>query len=193
LDLSAGLHIRQEFEQGAGVLRAILLFLCRFSALFLSFEQDYKIMDRYDARILSLLQKDGRISWSQLGIEINLSASACQRRVEALIDKGVIENFTVNLNENQLGHHVKAFVAVNMVLEDTRLAEDFKRRVNEHPQVQACHMISGSIDFMLEVVAADLDAFGNFIDGELLSMPAVKDASSSIVLKIVKPKQTMIN
>jgi Lrp/AsnC family leucine-responsive transcriptional regulator len=149
-------------------------------------------MDRYDARILSLLQQDGRISWSQMSSKINLSASACQRRVEALIDKGVIENFTVNLNENRLGHHVKAFVAVNMDRQDTGLAEDFKRRVKEHPQVQSCHMISGSIDFMLEVVASDLDAFGNFIDGELLRLPAVKDASSSIVLKVVKPKQTMI-
>ena len=53
-------------------------------------------------------------------------------------------------------------------------------------------MISGTIDFMLEVVARDLDAFGSFIDGELLGMPAVKDASSSIVLKVVKRKQTMI-
>ena len=150
-------------------------------------------MDRYDARILSLLQKDGRVSWSQLAVEISLSASACQRRVEALIDKGVIENFTVNLNEDRLGHHVKAFVAVKMDRQDTGLAEDFKRRVKEHPQVQECHMISGSIDFMLEVVATDLDAFGNFIDGELLRMPAVKDASSSIVLKVVKPKQTMID
>ena len=149
-------------------------------------------MDKYDARILSLLQEDGRISWSQMSCKINLSASACQRRVEALMDRGVIENFTVNLNEDQLGHHVKAFVAVNMDRQDTKLADDFKKRVKEHPQVQSCHMISGTIDFMLEVVASDLDAFGNFIDGELLSMPAVKDASSSIVLKIVKPKQTMI-
>ena len=149
-------------------------------------------MDKYDARILSLLQEDGRISWSQMSSKINLSASACQRRVEALMDRGVIENFTVNLNEDQLGHHVKAFVAVNMDRQDTKLADDFKKRVKEHPQVQSCHMISGTIDFMLEVVASDLDAFGNFIDGELLSMPAVKDASSSIVLKIVKPKQTMI-
>ena len=53
-------------------------------------------------------------------------------------------------------------------------------------------MFSGTIDFMLEVVATDLDAFGNFIDGDLLSMPAVKDASSSIVLKVVKRKETMI-
>ena len=149
-------------------------------------------MDNYDARILSALQRDGRISWSRLAEEINLSASACQRRVEALVDKGIVENFTVNLNEDALGHHVKAFVAVNIDRQNTDLAQDFRRKVREHPQVQACHMISGGIDFMLEVVADDLDAFGNFIDGDLLSMPAVKDASSSIVLKEVKRKETMI-
>ncbi len=150
-------------------------------------------MDRYDAGILSELQRDGRISWSRLAETINLSPSACQRRVESLIERGIIENFTVNLNEDALGHHVKAFVAVNIDRQNTKLAQDFRRRVREHPQVQACHMISGTIDFMLEVVADDLDAFGNFIDGELLSMPAVKDASSSIVLKVVKPKETMIS
>jgi len=150
-------------------------------------------MDKYDTRILSTLQSDGRINWSRLAEQINLSASACQRRVEALVDKGIIENFTVNLNEDALGHHVKAFVAVNIDRQNTDLAQDFRRRVKEHHQVQACHMISGGIDFMLEVVADDLDAFGNFIDGDLLSMPAVKDASSSIVLKVVKPKETMIS
>ena len=149
-------------------------------------------MDRFDAGILSALQRDGRISWSRLAEKISLSASACQRRVESLIDRGVIENFTVNLNEEALGHHVKAFVSVNIDRQNTDLAQDFRRRVREHPQVQACHMISGTIDFMLEVVADDLDAFGNFIDGDLLSMPAVKDASSSIVLKVVKPKEAMI-
>ncbi len=149
-------------------------------------------MDKYDTRILSTLQEDGRITWSHLAEQINLSASACQRRVESLVERGVIQNFTVNLDEAALGHSVKAFVAVNMDRQDTKLAEDFRRQVRQHPEVQACHMISGAIDFMLEVVATDLDAFGNFIDGDLLSMPAVKDASSSIVLKVVKPKRTMI-
>ena len=149
-------------------------------------------MDRYDAAILSALQEDGRMSWARLAERINLSASACQRRVESLVERGVIENFTVNLNEDALGHHVKAFVSVNMDRQNTEAAQNFRHRVRENPQVQACHMISGTIDFMLEVVATDLDAFGNFIDGELLSMPAVKDASSSIVLKVVKPKATMI-
>lgn len=154
--------------------------------------QEKRTLDRYDRRILSELQTDGRISWSQLATRINLSASACQRRVEALVADGVIENFTINLDEARLGHAVKAFVEVNVDRQSTDLAHDFRRKVREHPQVQACHMVSGTIDFMLEVVASDLDAFGAFIDGELLSMPAVKDASSSIVLNVVKKKQTMI-
>ncbi|HNP35282.1 MAG TPA: Lrp/AsnC family transcriptional regulator [Woeseiaceae bacterium] len=150
-------------------------------------------LDRFDAKILSILQSDGRISWSRLAESINLSASACQRRVEALVARGVIENFTVNLNEKALGNHVKAFVAVNVDRKNTALAQDFRRKLREHPQVQACHMISGTIDFILEVVAKDLDSFGNFIDSELLGMPAVKDASSSIVLKIVKAKRVSID
>lgn len=130
--------------------------------------------------------------WSHLARRINLSASACQRRVEALEEEGVIENFTVNLDEKALGHRVKAFVEVSVDRQSTDLAQEFRRKVVEHPQVQACHMVSGTIDFMLEVVAPDLESFGRFIDGELLSMPAVKDASSSIVLNIVKPRRTMI-
>lgn len=149
-------------------------------------------MDKFDTTILKALQADGRVTWSQLATEVNLSASAVQRRVESLVERGVIENFTINLNEAALGHSVKAFVTVNVERQDTELAEDFRRRVREHPQVQACHMISGSIDFILEIVATDLDSFATFIDGELLSMPAVKDASSSIVLKVVKPNRTMI-
>ena len=149
-------------------------------------------MDRYDTAILTTLQGHGRITWSQLARRNNLSASAVQRRVESLVERGVIENFTVNLNESALGHAVKAFVTVHVERQNTELAEDFRRKVREHPQVQACHMISGSIDFILEIVASDLDDFGRFIDGDLLRMPAVKDASSSIVLKVVKAKRTMI-
>lgn len=150
-------------------------------------------MDRIDTRILTVLQKDGRMSWSQLAVRVNMSASACQRRVEALVDNGVIENFTVNLNESALGNHVKAFVSVNVDRQNTGLAENFREYVKRLPQVQSCHMISGTVDFMLEVVATDLESFANFIESELLTMPAVKDATSTIVLKMVKPKVTMIN
>ncbi len=143
-------------------------------------------IDSYDAQIIEALQRDGRLSWAALAKQINLSASACQRRVEGLLEKGVIENFTLNLNDTVLGFQVRAFVSVNVDRQRNELAQDFREAVIAHPNVQSCHMISGSIDFMLEVVAEDLAAFGAFIDGELLMMPAVKDASSSIVLNVVK-------
>ncbi len=149
-------------------------------------------MDSYDTNILHHLQADGRISWSQLAEQVNLSASACQRRVQALEERGVIEGFTLCLNEAALGHHVKAFIAVNIERQNLAQAEAFREQIRLQPYVQACHMLSGDIDFMLEVVAEDLEALGRFMEEQLLSMPAVKDASSSIVLKVVKPHRAMI-
>lgn len=149
-------------------------------------------MDRLDARILSELQSDGRLRWSRLSERVHLSASACQRRVESLLERGVIRNFTLNLNEAALGHHVTAFVAVSVDRQNTASAEEFRRWVRTQPRVQACHMLTGSVDFMLQVVAVDLESLGNFLEGELLNLPAVKDASTSIVLNEVKPKRTMV-
>lgn len=143
-------------------------------------------MDNYDARILEELLADGRLSWASLAKRVSLSASACQRRAEALIDRGVIDNFTVNLNDAARGYAVRAFVSVNVDRQRNELAAEFREAVLGHANVERCHMLSGTIDFMLEVVAEDLVAFGEFINGELLTMPAVKDASSSIVLEVVK-------
>ena len=149
-------------------------------------------MDKLDARILSELQVDGRMTWSRLAERVFLSASACQRRVESLVSQGVIENFTVNLNEAALGHHVTAFVAVSVDRQNTASAEEFRRWVRRRPRVQACHMLTGTVDFMLQVVTADLESLGKFLEDELLNLPAVKDVSTSIVLNEVKPKRTMV-
>lgn len=149
-------------------------------------------MDKFDADILHSLERDGRMSWVNLAEQVNLSASACQRRVESLLSRGVIERFTIRLNEAALGHAVKAFVAVRVDRQDPAIARDFRRWVADHPRVQTCHMLSGAEDFMLEVVAPDLESFGQFLDGELLSLPAVRDASSSIVLGKVKSRHTAI-
>jgi Lrp/AsnC family leucine-responsive transcriptional regulator len=149
-------------------------------------------MDSLDKRILRALQANGRITWLQLAEQVHLSASACQRRVEALIRDGVIEGFTVRLSEAALGFGVRAFIDVNIDRQKTDQVEDFRREILKHPNVQACHMVSGNIDFILDVVADSLDSFSDFIDGDLLTMPAVKDASSAIVLRKIKPFRAAI-
>jgi len=149
-------------------------------------------MDRFDANILHELERDGRVNWVRLAERVNLSPSACQRRVESLQSNGVIERFTVRVNEKALGQRVKAFVSVRIDRQHPNDAQEFRSWIDAHPRVQTCHMVSGPEDFVLEVVAPDLESFGNFLDRELLSLPAVKDASSSIVLGQVKSRQTAI-
>lgn len=149
-------------------------------------------MDKFDAELLRQLEEDGRLSWVKMAERVNLSASACQRRVAALRSQGVIERFTVRLNEAALGYGVKAFVTVRIDRQDPAATGQFRRWVAGHRWVRTCHMLSGSEDFLLEVAAPDLESFGKFLDGELLSLPAVKDASSSIVLGRVKARRTAI-
>ncbi len=143
-------------------------------------------MDKFDAAILDALRANGRVSWVRLAERINLSTSACQRRVEALQKKGVIEGFTVSLNEKALGYSVKAFVAVTVDRQNPQLGQEFRHWVSAQTQVKSCHMISGTSDYMLEVVAADLEAFGQFLESELLELTSVKDATSFMVLGRVK-------
>lgn len=144
------------------------------------------ILDRFNAAIIGALQNNSRITWTRLAEKVNLSTSACQRRVEALREQGVIERFTINLDESALGLKVRAFVAVSIDRQNPYLATEFRDWVMNHRQVKTCHMISGASDYMLEVVAPDLESFGHFLDSELLPMPGVKDAVSSIVLGKVK-------
>lgn len=150
-------------------------------------------MDKFDAGILHALQRDGRISWIELAKEVNLSPSACTRRIGLLRERGVIERFTVSLNEALLGHPVMAFVAVSIDRQEPALAKEFREWVLNHPRVHSCHMLSGSTDYMLEVVATDLESLGEFLDEELLSLAAVKDATSSIVLGRVKSRFSTVD
>lgn len=149
-------------------------------------------VDRYDAVILAGLQSDARRTWRELGEAANLSATAVQRRVEALKEKGVIAGFTIMLDLPSLGHEVRAFASVNVDRQKVELADAFRRIVNECPEVQACYMLTGDVDFLLDIVAPDLPSYGRFIEREILSLPGVKDASSRIVLDTVKPPQTPI-
>ena len=146
-------------------------------------------MDRYDQAIIRVLELDARISWTKLAEQVSLSPSATQRRVEALVEDGVIEKFTLCTNANTLGFSVKAFVAVNVERQDTDKAQALRKFLIQHHQVQSVHMISGSIDFMLEVVARNLEDLARFLDDELLPMSGVRDATSSIVMRVVKAHQ----
>ena len=150
------------------------------------------MFDGYDRRIISALRSDGRMSWTKLASIASLSASACQRRVESLVRSGLIKKFTLQLDDVALGNEVRAFVAVNVERHETARAESLREAFLNHEQVQSAHMVSGGIDFMLEVVCSDLEGLAHFLDDELLCMPGVRDATSSIVLRTIKQHEAVL-
>ena len=149
-------------------------------------------MDQYDKQILRELSKDGRVSWIELGERVNLSASAVQRRVQQLQSNGLIRHFSAALNNKQLGYEVRAFVEVKVERHNVELAQAFRQAMRDNPQVQSCYKLSGTVDFLLDVVAPDLESYGRFIEHSILALPGVLDARSSILLEEVKAFEPMV-
>lgn len=140
-------------------------------------------MDALDKRLLRALWQDGRISWVALAEKAHLSASACQRRVESLLSRGIIRRFTTELDFHEMGYDIHAFVHVKVVRQNVESARDFRKKIQAYPEVQACYKLSGQTDFLLDVIARDIRALSTFLDEKLLALDGVADASSSIVLE----------
>lgn len=143
-------------------------------------------IDKFDIAILHALDTDARMSWVDLANTVSLSASACQRRTQALREHGIIERFSIQVDSQALGFDVEAFVAVNIERQNMGYARQFREAMLARPEIQSCYMLSGAIDFMLRIVARNLREYGQFIQREILSLPGVKDATSSIILEEIK-------
>ncbi len=144
------------------------------------------MLDRIDTNILRELQADGRLSWVELAERVNLSATACQRRVQTMFEKGIINCISAQIDPEALGYEVEAYVSVYVDRQDVELAQKFRKAIRDYPEVQTCHMITGQVDYLIRVIAKDLKSYGRFIEEKILRLPGVKDASSSIVLDRIK-------
>jgi Lrp/AsnC family leucine-responsive transcriptional regulator len=143
-------------------------------------------LDRYDVAILSELQKDARLSNAELASRIGLSAAPTWRRVRWLEQHGYITGYRAELDRRRIGLGVLAFVRLDAERNTgsaTKVLEDAIRKL---PEVIACHYISGTGTFELQVTATDLDAFSRFSIETLLNLPNVKDIHTSFSLGEVK-------
>ena len=143
-------------------------------------------LDRYDIAILHELQRDARLSNTELSARIGISAAPTWRRVKWLEEQGFITGYRAELDRRKVGLGVLAFVRIDAdrnTASSTRELEDAIRRI---PEVIACHYISGSGTFELQVMATDLDAFSKFSLDTLMNLPHVKDLHTSFSLGEVK-------
>ena len=143
-------------------------------------------LDRTDLRMLALLQNDGRIAVVELADKVALSATACQRRLKKLEDSGVIARYAAVLNPAALGLGIEAFVRVAIERQSKDATQAFEAAIRARPEVRACYVMTGDLDFLLHVQVADLAAFAEFSMRVLIGLPGVKDVRSSLVLEAIK-------
>ena len=148
-------------------------------------------LDRTDKALLAALQGNARLTVAELAESVSLTTSPCWRRVKILEESGIITGYQAVLSPKELGYGVTAFVSVMMESHSQEVARKFEQRLLEIPEIIACHNVSGRYDFLLEVVAKDLESFGEFAREVLQALPEVKEIYSSFSYKSVKPRRVV--
>lgn len=143
-------------------------------------------MDAKDRQILKELQRDGRLTNAELSERVNLSPSPCLRRVRNLEQAGVIDRYVAIVDREAAGYPVTAFVQVTLARHDREVVEAFEARVRETPQILTCHLMTGSSDYLLQIVVAGLDAYEDFMRGTLHDTPGIATINTSFVYGTVK-------
>ncbi|MFI4995044.1 MAG: Lrp/AsnC family transcriptional regulator [Hyphomicrobiales bacterium] len=143
-------------------------------------------LDAFDRRIIAALQADGRLSNVELAERIGLSPSPCLRRVKRLEREGYIGGYRAILQRKRIGLGLTVFVGVKIDAHADDKASHFEQAVIAMPEVVACHMVSGEVDYLLEVVVADLERYERFLVGKLLELPLVKEVRSNIAIQTLK-------
>ena len=148
-------------------------------------------LDRTDKALLNALQGNARLTVAELADSVALTTSPCWRRVRHLEESGVISGYQAILSPKALGYGVTAFVSIMMESHTQEIARAFEQRLLAIPEIVACHNVSGRYDFLLEVVAKDLESFGEFAREVLQTLPCVKEIYSSFSYKSVRPLRVM--
>lgn len=142
-------------------------------------------LDATDRALMRALQSHGRLSNAELGVRVNLSPSACHRRVQRLEKAGLIRDYVALADSRKLGRPALVFVEITLSGQADELLDAFEREVALIPDVLECHLMAGQADYLLKVVARDADDFARIHRRFLARLPGVAQMHSSFALRTV--------
>lgn len=149
-------------------------------------------LDRYDRRILEVLQEEGRISNQDLAERIGLSASPCLRRVKALEENGLIAGYRALLDAKKLGFTLTVLIQISMDRHTPERFANFEARVGELDEVMECLLITGQdADYLLKAVVRDMDAYQELLLDKITRIEGVSGVHSSFVMRRVVDKTAL--
>ena len=143
------------------------------------------MLDSIDRAILNALQNQGRISNAELAELVNLSPSACHRRVQRLEKDGYIKQYVALLNARKIGLPTTVFVEIRLSAQADEVLDNFEKAVARIPDVLECHLMAGTADYILKVVAENTEDFARIHRQHLTRLPGVAQMQSSFALRTV--------
>jgi Lrp/AsnC family transcriptional regulator, leucine-responsive regulatory protein len=143
-------------------------------------------LDDIDRRILRALQRNGRLTNVELAEKVGLSPSPCLRRVRLLEKGGVIERYVALINAAKVGKGLTVFARIWLKEQNAEAVDHFIDEVKKLPQVLECNLMAGDCDFLLRIVAEDLDDYRQFQIDHLTRINVVKSVKSEIPMQKVK-------
>lgn len=145
-------------------------------------------MDEVDRSILAVLERDGRISNSELAARVGLSPSPCLRRVRHLEETGMIRGYRALIDPAAIGRSLRVFAGVRLMRHARADVVAFERGITQLSEVVACHHITGNFDYLLHVEVADLSAYEDFHANQLAALPGVATVTSYVSMKTLSPE-----
>ena len=142
-------------------------------------------LDAIDRRILGVLQKDSRVTNAELSERVNLSPSACHRRVQRLEQDGFIAAYVALLDARKMGKPTIVFVEITLQSQAEDLLDAFEREVAKVPDILECHLMAGSADYLIKIMAEDTEDFARIHRRFLSRLPGVRQMQSSFALRTV--------
>ena len=143
-------------------------------------------MDIFDKKLLSILQNNGRISNVELAEAVNLSESACLRRVRSLEERGLIDRYVALLNHKKVGLTDTVFVHIVLKREEKSELEAFENAVKNIPEILECYLMTGEFDYLLHIVVANMADFERLHNDSLTQLPGVSRVNSSFAIRTVQ-------
>ena len=144
-------------------------------------------MDSYERNILKELRENGRMTNQELSERINLSPSPCLRRVRAMEESGLIVGYTTVIDQAVLGKPVTLFVRIKLQQHNKQGVAEFERGIIESENVLACYLVSGEYDYLLHIIAEDLNSYEKFVRTELHNLPGVAGIDTGFAYGCIKP------
>lgn len=143
-------------------------------------------LDRIDRQILRILQREGRISWVELGERVGLSTTPCMERVRRLEREKFILGYAARLNPQKLEASLLVFVEISLMSKSADIFDEFRRAVTRLPHLLECHLVSGDFDYLIKARISEMAAYRELLGDILLKLPGVRESKSYIVMEEIR-------